>query len=75
MRAEVARVVPAAYAGPLVGHARARHRCGGARPARARAACEVVDVRGCTREAPGLHSYRRDGAAAGRFAGVWCGIS
>jgi copper oxidase (laccase) domain-containing protein len=29
-------------------------------------------VAGCTREEAGLHSYRRDGAAAGRFAGlVW----
>lgn len=32
----------------------------------------VVEVGGCTREDEGLHSYRRDGAAAGRFAGlVW----
>ena len=27
---------------------------------------EVVDVGGCTIEDPQLHSYRRDGAAAGR---------
>ena len=37
-----------------------------------RAGVEVVDVGGCTREDASLHSYRRDGAAAGRFAGlVW----
>lgn len=37
-----------------------------------RAGVEVVDVGGCTREEPSLHSYRRDGADAGRFAGlVW----
>lgn len=31
---------------------------------------EVQVVPGCTREEPSLHSHRRDGAAAGRFAGV-----
>lgn len=37
-----------------------------------RAGVEVVDVGGCTREESSLHSYRRDGADAGRFAGlVW----
>ncbi|WP_243060270.1 polyphenol oxidase family protein [Nocardioides sp. SR21] len=30
----------------------------------------VVEVGGCTREDERLHSYRRDGAAAGRLAGV-----
>ena len=36
------------------------------------AGVEVTRVGGCTREDPSLHSYRRDGAAAGRFAGlVW----
>jgi YfiH family protein len=30
----------------------------------------VHDVAGCTRESPGLYSYRRDGAGAGRFAGL-----
>jgi hypothetical protein len=30
----------------------------------------VVDVATCTRESPDLYSYRRDGAAAGRFAGL-----
>ena len=33
---------------------------------------EVVEVDRCTREDPTLHSHRRDGAAAGRLAGlVW----
>ena len=37
-----------------------------------RAGVEVVDVGGCTREESSLHSFRRDGADAGRFAGlVW----
>jgi YfiH family protein len=30
----------------------------------------VVDVATCTRESPDLYSYRRDGARAGRFAGL-----
>lgn len=30
----------------------------------------VVDVGVCTRESPDLYSYRRDGAASGRFAGL-----
>jgi purine-nucleoside/S-methyl-5'-thioadenosine phosphorylase / adenosine deaminase len=36
------------------------------------AGVDVTRVPGCTREDPSLHSYRRDGAASGRFAGlVW----
>jgi copper oxidase (laccase) domain-containing protein len=36
------------------------------------AGADVTRVPGCTREDPSLHSYRRDGAASGRFAGlVW----
>lgn len=31
---------------------------------------EVVDIGTCTRESPDLYSYRRDGARAGRFAGL-----
>lgn len=31
---------------------------------------EVVDVSVCTRESPDLYSYRRDGAGAGRHAGL-----
>jgi YfiH family protein len=34
------------------------------------AAVEVHDVARCTRESPDLYSYRRDGAGAGRLAGV-----
>jgi len=30
----------------------------------------VVEVGGCTRESPDLYSHRRDGAGAGRQAGV-----
>jgi len=38
----------------------------------AAAGVDVIRVGGCTREDPSLHSYRRDGAASGRFAGlVW----
>jgi len=32
--------------------------------------CRVVEVAACTRETPSLYSYRRDGAAAGRLAGL-----
>lgn len=71
MRDEVSAVVPAAWAetswgtpaldiGAGVAAQLAAHRI------------EVVDVGGCTREDPALHSYRRDGDAAGRLAGlVW----
>jgi len=31
---------------------------------------EVHDVSRCTLESPDLYSHRRDGARAGRFAGV-----
>lgn len=42
----------------------------------AAAGVTVVQVSGCTREEPRLHSHRRDGAASGRFAGlVWLGGS
>jgi copper oxidase (laccase) domain-containing protein len=30
----------------------------------------VTDVSRCTRESPDLYSHRRDGAGAGRLAGV-----
>jgi YfiH family protein len=35
-----------------------------------RAGVRVVQVDGCTLESPDLYSHRRDGASAGRFAGV-----
>jgi polyphenol oxidase len=34
------------------------------------AGAEVVDASRCTREEPDLYSYRRDGAASGRMAGL-----
>lgn len=34
------------------------------------AGCRVIRVDPCTRETPTLHSHRRDGAAAGRQAGI-----
>lgn len=38
----------------------------------AEAGCEALVVEGCTREDPRWHSFRRDGALSGRFAGlVW----
>lgn len=44
----------------------------GVRAQLARAGVAVMDVGGCTVEDQRFHSYRRDGAAAGRFAGlVW----
>ena len=37
-----------------------------------RAGATVIEIGRCTREDPELHSHRRDGAGAGRFAGlVW----
>jgi YfiH family protein len=35
-----------------------------------RAGVDVIDASRCTLESPDLYSYRRDGAAAGRFAGL-----
>ena len=66
------RAVPATYAETTWGTPAARHRRRGARPARGRRRGGGRHGSRCTREEPGLHSYRRDGAAAGRFAGlVW----
>ena len=42
----------------------------GARAQLERAGVDVVDVSRCSRESTDLYSHRRDGAAAGRFAGV-----
>lgn len=71
LRAEVAAAVPEAHAETSWGTP-ALDIGAGVRAQLARAGVEVVDVAGCTREEPSLHSYRRDGAAAGRFAGlVW----
>lgn len=71
MRAEVSAVVPDAYSETSWGTP-ALDIGAGVRAQLAREGVEVVDVAGCTLEERGLHSYRRDGAAAGRFAGlVW----
>ena len=73
MRAAVAKREPAAYAETSWGTPALD--VGAAVVAQLeRAGVEVVDVGGCTREEPRLHSYRRDGQAAGRSAGVvWRG--
>ena len=72
LRAEVSAVVPEAYAETSWGTP-ALDIGAGVRAQLARAGVdEVIEVAGCTLEDRGLHSYRRDGAAAGRFAGlVW----
>lgn len=71
MRDEVAALVPAAYARTTWGTPALDIGAGLAAQLDA-AGVEVTTVGGCTREDPRLHSYRRDGAAAGRFAGlVW----
>lgn len=71
MRDEVAALVPAAYAETTWGTPALDIGAGLAAQLDA-AGVEVVSVGGCTREDPGLHSFRRDGQAAGRFAGlVW----
>ncbi|PVG83041.1 laccase [Nocardioides gansuensis] len=71
MRAEVTALVPAAYATTSWGTP-ALDIGAGVRSQLEKAGVEVVDVGGCTREEPALHSYRRDGARAGRLAGlVW----
>jgi len=71
MREEVSAVVPAAWAETSWGTPALDIGAGVTEQLRA-LGVEVVDVGGCTREDPALHSYRRDGAAAGRLAGlVW----
>ena len=71
MRAEVSALVPETFAETSWGTP-ALDIGAGVRAQLERAGVEVVDVGGCTREESSLHSYRRDGADAGRFAGlVW----
>lgn len=71
LRAEVSAVVPEAHAETSWGTP-SLDIGAGVRAQLERAGVAVVEVGGCTREEPGLHSYRRDGSAAGRFAGlVW----
>lgn len=69
MRAEVAADVPATYAETAWGTP-ALDLGAGVVAQLAAAGAEVIDVGGCTREEPQLHSHRRDGSAAGRLAGV-----
>ncbi len=71
MRAEVAAAVPATRATTSWGTP-ALDLAAGVRSHLVAAGCAVVEVGGCTREDVTLHSHRRDGAAAGRLAGlVW----
>ncbi len=71
MREEVAALIPEAFAETSWGTP-ALDIGAGVRAQLARAGVDVVDVAGCTLEEQRLHSYRRDGASAGRFAGlVW----
>ncbi len=69
MRADVAAQVPATYAETRWGTPALDLGAGVTAQLRA-ADCKVVDVGGCTREDRSLHSFRRDGDAAGRLAGV-----
>ena len=69
MQEQVAAVVPAARAATSWGTP-ALDIGAGVRSQLEALGCQVNDVSACTREAPTLYSYRRDGAAAGRLAGL-----
>ncbi|GAB6984708.1 polyphenol oxidase family protein [Nocardioides pyridinolyticus] len=69
MRAEIAAAVPATHATTTWGTP-SLDLGAGVRAELAAAGVPVTEVGGCTREDDALHSYRRDGAAAGRLAGV-----
>jgi polyphenol oxidase len=69
LRAEVAAAVPATHATTTWGTP-ALDLGAGVVAQLAAAGVPVTEVGGCTREDDGLHSHRRDGAAAGRLAGV-----
>jgi polyphenol oxidase len=69
MRADVAAVVPEAWAETSWGTPAVDVGAGVVAQLRA-AGAEVVDASRCTREEPDLYSYRRDGAASGRMAGL-----
>jgi YfiH family protein len=69
MRAEVGALVPEAVATTSWGTP-SLDIGAGVRAQLERLGVEVVDVAGCTRESEELFSYRRDGARAGRFAGL-----
>ncbi|WP_408899151.1 polyphenol oxidase family protein [Nocardioides sp. R1-1] len=71
LREEVAARVPSTYAETSWGTP-ALDLGAGVTAQLAASGVAVTTVPGCTREEPRLHSYRRDGDAAGRFAGlVW----
>ncbi len=69
LQAEIAAVVPATSATTSWGTP-SLDLGAGVLAQLAAAGVSVVEVGGCTREDESLHSYRRDGAAAGRLAGV-----
>lgn len=69
MRAEVGAVEPASVATTSWGTP-SLDLGAGVRAQLERAGVVVVDVSRCTRESADLYSYRRDGASAGRLAGV-----
>jgi len=69
MRTEVAEVEPAAAATTSWGTP-ALDLGAAVRAQLARDGVTVVDVARCTRESPDLYSHRRDGASAGRLAGL-----
>lgn len=71
MRAEVSAAVPATYAVTRAGTP-ALDLGAGVRSQLDKAGVTAREVSGCTLEERRLHSYRRDGMASGRFAGlVW----
>jgi YfiH family protein len=69
MRADVADVVPEAWAETSWGTPAVDVGAGVVAQLGA-AGAEVVTASTCTRESPDLYSYRRDGAGAGRMAGL-----
>jgi YfiH family protein len=69
MRAEVAAEVPATYATTTWGTP-ALDLGAGVLAQLDQAGVSAIEVGGCTREDETLHSHRRDGADAGRLAGV-----
>jgi YfiH family protein len=71
MRAEVAALVPETFAETSWGTPSLDLGAGVLAELRA-LDCQVITLDRCTLEDPALHSHRRDGAAAGRLAGlVW----
>jgi hypothetical protein len=69
LRAEVAAAVPASYAETSWGTPSVDLGAG-IRSQLDELDVVVHDASRCTRESPDLYSYRRDGAASGRFAGL-----